>query len=251
MNNKGIKELRVYIVLVIVFIAALIAMFYLLENMKQERTARPLSTSSTSSSVIQSSTSLVTDNTGNSEPNKTEKNIATPFEASLSDIIHGRVFEGHFSEKITYNNATFTINCNNYDENTSQCLEGSALMDYNGALIPIFTFTGVDNNYLNFARDLYILIKDGYVFVTMNHVGVSAGKTLVFKTDGTMIGEVSNTVTGYVMNGIQIRELYPNYTEGKFNFYYLDNGVIKIGYSDIADIKRKVELESVIGATIS
>ena len=45
MNNKGIKQWKVYIVLVIIFIAALILVFYLLESMKQNRSARPLSTS--------------------------------------------------------------------------------------------------------------------------------------------------------------------------------------------------------------
>lgn len=251
MNNKGIKQWKVYIVLVIIFIAALIGVFYLLESMKQSRRALPLSTSSTTTASM----TLVTGNTDvvNKEetPKTDEKLVATPFEAPLSDIIHGRVFDGKFSEKIIYNNAIFTFNCNNYDEAASVCLEGSGLMDYNGSLIPIFTFTDQNSNYLNFARDLYIIIKDSYVFITMNHVGVSAGKTLVFKTDGTMIGEVSNTVTGYVLNGTQIKELYPNYTDNKFNFYYYENGTIKIGYSDITDIKRKVELESVLGATIS
>ena len=252
MNNKGIKQWKVYIVLVIIFIAALILVFYLLESMKQNRSARPLSTSSTTTkTLIQSSTTLITGTTENNDNDEPVKLVATPFSASLSDIIHGRVFDGKFSEKIIYNNATFTINCNNYDDSSSTCIEGSGLMDYNGALIPIFTFADASSNYLNFARDLYVIIKDNYVFVTVNHVGVSAGKTNVFKTDGTMIGEISNTTTGYVMNGTKIGELYPNFSEDRFNFYYYDNGKIKIGYADITDIKRKVELEIVIGATIS
>lgn len=249
MNNKGIKQLRVYIVLVIVFIAALIGMFYLIENTKQKDQAKPLTTTSSISSP--STTTISTTNNIKNEEPKEEKLVSSPFEASLSDIIYGRIFEGKFSETIIYNNAKFSINCNTYDEATSLCSEGSGLMDYNGALIPIFTFSGSDNNYLNFARDVYIIIKDNYIFVTMNHVGSSAGKTLVFKTDGTMIGEIPNTLTGYVLNGRKIGELYPNFTDNKFNFYYLDNGIIKIGYVDINDVKRTVELETVSGATIS
>ena len=250
MNNKGIKQLRIYIVLVIIFIAALIAIFYFVENTKQNASAKPLSTTSvgiTSSTT----TNAVTSSTQNKEemPEK-DKLIASPFEASLSDIIYGRVFDGKFSETIVYNNATFTINCNNYDETNLVCTEGSGLMDYNGALIPIFTFSGANNNYLNFARDLYIIIKDNYIFVTMNHVGVSAGKTLIFKTDGNMVGEIPNTITGYMLNGRIFKELYPNFTDNKFNFYYLDNGINKIGYVDITDVKQKVELEVVAGATI-
>ena len=250
MNNKGIKNLSIYIVLAIIVIAALISIFYLIESMKQNKSAKPLSTSSTAT-ISSSNVETTSDVQNGGEQQKTERLKSSPFEASLSEVIYGRVFNDKFSETIIYNNAKFSINCNNYDESTSVCTEGSGLMDYNGALIPIFTFSGADNNYLNFARDLYIIIKDNYIFVTMNHVGVSAGKTLIFKTDGTMIGEITNTVTGYVLNGRQFSELYPNFTNNQFNFYYLDNGVIKIGYVDINDLKRKVELESVSGATIS
>ncbi len=250
MNNKGIKQLRMYIVLVIIFIAALIAIFYLVENTKQNKSAKPLSTTSiglTNSTTVSVVTSSIL---SNEEKEEKEKLIATPFEVSLSDIIYGRVFDGKFSETIIYNNATFTMNCNNYDEKNLVCTEGSGLMDYNGALIPLFTFSGSNNNYLNFARDLYIIVKDNYVFITMNHVGVSEGKTLIFKTDGNMVGEITNTITGYVLNGRTFKELYPNFTDNKFNFYYLDNGVIKIGYVDIANVKQKVEVEVVAGATI-
>lgn len=247
MNNKGIKQTTMYIILAIILIIALIVIFYLVENNNMSRSARPLKTSSTSAS----STTKPEITNGKEDNNKHEDLVASPFSAPLSDIIYGYVFDGNYKVSINHNNVMFDFNCNNYNEAELSCTEGSGLMRYNNLIIPLYSYTGSANNVLDFAEDYYIDMKDNYIFLTNNHVGVNAGKTSIYNEYGNLIGEIENVVTGYMLNGKKYNVLYPNYESQELTFYYLNNGLIKIGYVELSDPKIISELEIVEGAILN
>jgi hypothetical protein len=236
MNNKSSKSIKHYIIVTIILIIALIVIIYLMKNVRSSKSAKPLTTESTTT-LVDSSTNEVTS--------------SSPFQASLSDVTYGHIFTGEFKEEITYNNTKFTFNCNTYDSETDTCTNGSGLMEYNNISIPIFTFTSSDTNYLNNPSDVYIDIENDYIFITTNIVGKSSGTTMVYTISGTLIGEINNVITGYTLNGRITNALYPNYNDSKFYFYYLDSNIIKVGYVEIDDLNYKIEDEIITGATLN
>lgn len=247
MNNKGIKQTKMYIILVIIFIIALIAIFYLVESNNEASRAKPLTTSSTSTLA----TMLTNEETDKNNESSEQKDLfATPFSTPLSDIIYGYEFDGNYKVSINYNNVIFDFNCNNYNDTELSCVEGSGLMRYNNLIIPLYTYIGRENNILDFAEDFYIDMQDNYIFLTSNHIGVSLGKTSIYNDQGTLIGEVDNVVTGYMLDGRKYNVLYPNYSAQELTFYYVQNGLIKIGYVDVTDPKRISEIEIVPGAVL-
>lgn len=251
MNNKGLKQTKMYIILVIIFLIALIAIFYLVESNNKSIGAKPLTTSSTSTLATKITNEATDKKDDNNENNEQNNLLASPFSSPLSDIIYGYEFDGNYKISINYNNAVFDFNCNSYSDTELSCIEGSGLMRYNDLTIPLYTYIGSDNNILNYAEDYYIDMQENYIFLTNNHVGVSSGKTSIYNYQGNMIGEVNNVVTGYVLNEKKYNVLYPNYNNQELTFYYVENGLIKIGYVDVHDPKRISEIEIVSGAVLN
>lgn len=252
MKNKGLKLSKMYVILAIIFIIALVSIFALIKNTKSSNRAKPISNFNTNKvSSNRSTTKEASENKNIDTPPSGTLETAYPISVPLSEVIYGYEFKNNYHVSINYKNIIFDFNCNKYNEEIASCDEGSGLMRYNDLVIPLYTYKESNNNILDFAEDYYIDMKDNYIFLTNNHVGVSSGSTKIYNNQGSLLGEVSNVVTGYILKGKKYNVLYPSYSDNGLTFYYIDNGIVKIGYVDVTDPKVINELEVVEGAILN
>lgn len=233
MNNKGKGSVKSYISVFIVMIIALVAVFGMLELAKIEKKGKPLvdnnTTTTTTSSLINGEN--ISNNSSGNNSNEPIINFSEP----LLSIISKSSFFGDYTVETTFNGINFNFNCTSYDHITETCLSGSGLMNINNVLIPLYTYSNENENFINRPKDMYIIVTDFYIAIIKNNVGFSAGQAKIYDKNGFLIGNVENVITGYKKNDQIISMLYPNITDNTFNYYMCDNNVVKISSIDISN----------------
>lgn len=253
MNKKGAKNS--YIIMIIIFIVILVLLFVLLELSKNslsddEPTIDPTDPISTSSTSTTSTTSSITttqnqqNNQGNSEVVQVEN-----FSASLEQIANGLLFMGNYSVETNYSGVNFLFKCDEYDEESVECISGSATMSVNDITIPLYSYNSEGTNYLENVNDYYIILNDNYVVTTYNIAGSQVGEAKIYDRSGKLLETVDNVITGYMMNGKLYERLFPNITDNLYYFYSCSNNRVTISSINLDDNYRRNVEESVDGAT--
>lgn len=254
MNKKAKSSTASYISVVVVMLIAVLVIFGLLEMAKNDRKVQPLSsgdTTTTAASKKEETTNFENTNVANDDNvEDTTIDKIINFAEPLSTIIANNTFFGDYHITTKYNGVIFNFNCTQYDSISGKCTNGSALMTIDKSLIPLYTYSQESENYINRPNDLYIILNDKYIVVTINRVGVSAGDTKIYnRSDGLLISTLNNVLTGYKYQGNLYAKLYPNITDNSFNYYMCDNNTVKIAYVDLNALDNIIIDEVIEGAS--
>lgn len=209
-SNKS--STKTYIILFIILLVAIIGIIFLLNMAKNTKKVTPLKN----------------DNTTTTEEKEDAPIAVTNFEVPLSDIIGDNRFLDNYKEEILYSGAVFNFNCTSYDEEKSECKEGSGLMNIGSALIPLFTYKNDQENYLKRSDDYYIIVNDDYIVLVSNEVGVKKGIAKVYGRDGNFKYDIENVITGYKEGTKVYKGLYPEIDKNNITYYACESKSVKV-----------------------
>ena len=178
------------------------------------------------------------------EDNK--KIIVTNFKASLADVLYGTSLIGKYSVEKYYSGARFNFNCTKYEED--KCIAGSALMDIGTAVLPLYTFENVENDFYSHLSDYYIIVTDNNIILTSNYAGKKAGKIRLYDKEGKIISEINNVITGYISNSELVDQLYPNLVDNNLSYYVCTSNKVysnKVSINNPGIVTSKNQIPSV------
>lgn len=250
MNNKGLSKSMVMILIILG--VGIVSLIFILSLSKNGNRANPMR-GNYDDPVEETTKGQVTTKAGesgnNTDPTTGEIIVAKNFNAPLSDIIVGNNFDGNYAVSLYFSGARFDFTCTSYNEETSHCDNGSAIMNIGTTILPIFTYSDEYSNYLLRPEDFYIILNDTNVVLVENYVGVKAGTAKFYDRKGTLQHTVNDVLTGYRDDGLLSNELYPNIAKNEFNYYTCDNNQVKIKARNISNIDEVTYEEIVENAT--
>lgn len=250
MNKEGKSNKKNYVAVFAVLVLSLIFVTCMLNMFKPEKKAKPMTTEATTTIAIDEENSTTTQVIiDNNEENKPPVNVesVSNFDSSLYEIISSLSFYGNYDLTTYYHGVEFNFKCTNYNTDTDECLEGSALMKESNVLYPLFTYSNENDNYFNNSKDFYISFSDNMVVLVNNYVGVYAGTARFFDRKGNNLGTVNNVITGYKYGDNLFRGIYPNIEDNRFYYYYCNNGVVNISSVGLGNYKDIIVEEAVDG----
>lgn len=249
MNNKGVSNKKNYIAVLIVLIAGLIFVFYLMSTTKPEKKAKPMTTKSTTVEAFEGeiiTTQIVIDNNEENKSSVIVEDVSN-FNASLYDIISNLSFHGNYDLTTYYHGVEFNFKCTNFDTNTNNCIEGSAVMKENNVLYPLFTYSNENENYFKKGKDFYIYFNEDLVVLVNNYVGVYSGNARFFNRKGSSLGTINKVITGYKYKDNLFQGIYPNIENNRFYYYSCEDGSVNISSVSLDNFKNIVVEEIVDG----
>ena len=198
---KGHKLSTSTFVAIVVLVLSVICMFFLLNYSAKSRKARTNNFNEVTEAIT--TTTSVEDITTDKLPEETpvdqpeEVIAATNFKASLADILYNNPLDFNYNISTKFNGAKFTFTCSEYNEETSTCVKGSAIMNTGSAVLPLYSFENDDQNYYKRQFDYYIELNDKYIIITTSHTGKTPGESKFYDKQGNFLTGVSNVVTGF------------------------------------------------------
>ena len=262
MNDKGKSSFKSYIALFIIMIGALVLIFYLLISAANERKRKPLSndieaTTKVTTTLKSDDKTLTTTTTTTkklsiveeveNDPQEDEPVIVTNFSSSLSEITKEYIFEDDYHVELRYSGAKFNFNCTNYDSINSKCVAGSGLMDAGTALIPLYTYTKDDDNYLVRPKDYHIMINDQYIILSYANSFKNTGLVKVYDRTGKFIVELKDLIMAYKVSGKEYQGLYPTLNNNLIYYYTCDANMVKVFGYDLANSTSLGLIEQIDG----
>lgn len=254
MNEKGKADKKTYIILAVLLTITLIIIFVMLELAKKSEVPKPYkedvtTTTTTTTKNTDESTTTTTTTALIQEDDPEEPIVVNNFMASLEEITYGLSLEYDYAASTRYSGARFNFNCTNYDAENFVCLEGSGLIDIGTAMLPLYTYTSENGNYLNHLEDYYIILNERYLVLVYNESGKKAGEAKFYDRSGKYLGTVDNVITGYKENKKLYNRVYPNITGNIFTYYMCDKNSVTISSVGLNSLKDYKVLENLESAT--
>ena len=266
MNDKGKSSFKSYIALFVIMLCAMILIFYLLISAVNERKRKPLSNNESTTTKItttkiiddtESTTTKVTTTTTTKklsiieeveeDPLKDEPVIVTNFKSSLSEITKEYRFEGNYHVELRYSGAKFNFNCTNFDKLKNKCVAGSGLMDAGTALIPLYTYSKDEDNYLTRPKDYHVIITDQYIILSFANSFKETGMVKIYDRKGKFIVELKDLILSYKVDNKEHQGLYPTLNENSIYYYTCDSNLVKVYGFDISNLNSLGLIEQING----
>lgn len=248
MNNKG--NIKSYIAVSFILLMSLVLVFYMLNSAKKEQKAKPI----TSSNIISNKkdktddVKIETSDKGENTVNDDIKLEVYNFETTLGTISDRLNIFGDYKEMTIYNGVKFNFNCVVYDEESFTCIEGSALMNVDDALIPLFTYSNPTDNYFLRSDNYYIILNDDFIILSYSVIGVSSGELRIYDRKGNLLKQVNNVVLGFKKNGEIKNNIYPSINNNALYFNTCENNNVvnnSIDFNNINNVLRNKVINGV------
>ena len=221
MKNKMGLGLKISIVMLI---GSLVAMVFLLNYSKDIQQGKVNSFHKTTTSI----SDITVDELPPQNVDGNDKITAKPFKASLADILYGKELYGNYKHETFYSGAKFNFNCTKMNEDI--CVSGSAIINIGTAILPLYSYDKEEDNYLNHLEDYYIIFTDKNIILTSNYAGKVPGVIKIYDLNGNKISDISNIITGYIINNNLENQLYPTLINNELKYYScINNQVYKNG----------------------
>ena len=150
------------------------------------------------------------------------------FNASLTEILYGKELTGNYKVEVLFSGAKFNFNCTK--TNNDECVSGSALMNVGTAILPLYSFDKIEDDYYQHQSDYYIIVTDNNIMLTSNYAGKKEGKIKIYDRSGNKVSEINNVITGYISNNFLEDQLYPTLSNQELRYYTcMNNQVYKTG----------------------
>lgn len=252
MNNKGKEISKPIIIVLIILLIGVVGVIFIL-NLTKNKASKPISDNKSITTTIETTTTeMITTTNINGDTvivDEEEKIVATNFRASLANIIYGNRFLDDYHVTLYYSGVKFSFNCSNYDEFTKVCKEGNAQLNSGSAILPLYTYTSEDDNYLNNPEDYFIIINDNYIVLTYSKTGVKPGVIKIYSRNGEYINTIENTITGFKDNNSLDTGYYPSILDGEINYYICENNSVISQSRNLTDLNTVTYTEILEGAT--
>ena len=248
---KGYKFNTSTIISFVILIIGIVVMFILLNFVAKEKRAKSTDLTPTSTTVNEETTTTLEVKTNESDNhfiNSNDEQKATNFNTSLASIVNRHRLSGKYDFNTTYRGARFNFKCTDLSDN-NKCSAGSATIDVDGVILPLYTFEKEDDDYTNHSLDYYIINSDKYIILTYNYVGKYPGELKIYDKTGTMVANIKNVITGYIENDEVDPQYYPVYTpeDNTIAYYMCRNNQVKVNKVNIDNVGSILLEENVDG----
>lgn len=209
-----VKNNKLYLIIITVLFLLLIGIVMILENSK---------------SVLEKKKNLPVESNAQITSTTTTTKVLElkNFQTSLKNIVNGFSVTGNYKISTNYNGMEFNFNCTNYDEEANICASGSGLIKFNDVLLPLYTYSNDDDNYLLRGEDYYLYVTDKNIILSFINKE-KKGTIKFYDKNGNFIKEINNYINGYNISGIYYNGLNPKIDNNNIIYYSCDNGKVLI-----------------------